>query len=568
MALSYTVLSFICIPILAWLAARTYGLVVNYRQARRLGIPVVVIPFSWQDDWWILLYPYFRYLRHLPVIGYMFVFSYHSWAQDERYRPHQTYGDVFIVVSPEKNEIVVNDPVAAVELQTQYKSWIKPPPLYEIFESFGPNVISINGEDWQRHRRIVNPAFREQNNKVVWEESLRQARQMIGVVTSQADAHRTMLDVRNDCVLIAMHVLSAAGFGHIHDFDGGFREIPQGHQTSLAESLKFLLQNILFCVLFKNIPVLRWIMPAFYRQLTAMTAEFTQYMKEIIAYNRAITQGGGSSSGADIVSALVEADEAAKREQKKAAHGAGAKQMYLSDAELLGNLYIFNLAGFETTANALTYTIPFLAANREIQDWVGEEVDAVLKGRDAEKLDYEVVFPQLVRCLALMYETLRLWGPVPSTERWCVGQPHPFRVKGQEIMAPPETYVSLNLYAVQSDPRWWGENSLRWNPHRWVMVDPATGKESIAPPPPGAAFVPWSVGPRVCPGKKFSQVEFVAIISTLLHECRLKPLIIEGKMKTEEQASSALLEVLGDSMNVITPKMRRPEDAGVVFVRR
>ena len=69
-----------------------------------------------------------------------------------------------------------------------------------------------------------------------------------------------------------------------------------------------------------------------------------------------------------------------------------------------------------------------------------------------------------------------------------------------------------------------------------------------------------------CPGKKFSQVEFVAVISTLLKGYRLRPLVTGDK--TEEQASSALLEVVEDSMNMITPKMRRPEDAGVVFVKR
>ena len=67
-------------------------------------------------------------------------------------------------------------------------------------------------------------------------------------------------------------------------------------------------------------------------------------------------------------------------------------------------------------------------------------------------------------------------------------------------------------------------------------------------------------------GKKFSQVEFVAVISTMLAGHRLKPLVSDGK--SEEEAASALIEVLEDSMNVITPKMRRPEDAGVVFVKR
>ncbi|ETI23747.1 hypothetical protein G647_05553 [Cladophialophora carrionii CBS 160.54] len=561
-----TLLSCLLIPVLALGIARTYALVSNYLRARKLGIPIIVTPVSSQDAFWIIIQPHLTRFRNVPGLRTAVTFGYHSWAQNERYRPHQKYGDVFAIVSPKRTEIVVNDPVAAVEVQSHYKTWLKPGPLYEIFDTFGPNVLSLNGEDWQRHRRIVNPAFREQNNKLVWNESLRQARQMIRVATERPGAQQTMLDVRNDCVLIAMHVLSAAGFGHVHDFDGGFREIPDGHNTSLAEALKFLLQNIIFGVLFKDVVVLRWIFPALYRQMRDMAKEFRQYMEELIAYNRAITQGGGSSYSADIVSALVEADEAAKRDQKSAANGIMAKPMHLTDAELLGDLYIFNLAGFETTANALTYTIPFLAINRGVQDWVGEEVDAVLKGRDMEKLSYEDIFPSLVRCLALMYETLRLWGPVPNTERWCVGEPTALRVGDKEMLVSPETFVSLNLYAVHCDPRWWGQDTLEWKPQRWIKVDPKTGKETIALPHTGATFVPWSVGPRVCPGKKFSQVEFVAVIATLLKDYRIKPLALGGK--TEEQASSALLEVVEDSMNVITPKMRRPEDAGVVLVQR
>ncbi len=397
-----TILSIVLIPVLAFIATRTYAWIVNYLQARKLGIPIVLIPFSWQDAFWIIVHPYLRPLRNVPGLRNTIKFGYHSWAQDERYHPHQEYGDIFAVVSPATTEIYTNDPILAVEIQSHYRTWLKPPPLYEVFDSFGPNVISLNGEDWQRHRRIVNPAFREQNNVLVWDESARQARQMIQVNVEHAKgAGKTLLEVRNDCVLIAMHVLSAAGFGHLHDFDGGFRDIPKGHSTSLAEALKFLLQNIIFSVVFKNVPVLRWIFPALYRQLEAMGNEFRQYMKELISYNRAITQGGGSSKSADIISALVEADEAAKRDQKAAANGS-TKPNHLTDAELLGDLYIFNLAGFETTANALTYTLPLLAANRNVQEWVGEEIDAVLKRQNSEKPGYEETFPSLVRCLALM----------------------------------------------------------------------------------------------------------------------------------------------------------------------
>lgn len=136
------------------------------------------------------------------------------------------------------------------------------------------------------------------------------------------------------------------------------------------------------------------------------------------------------------------------------------------------------------------------------------------------------------------------------------------------MVVPAGTYVSTNVYGVNSDPRWWGAESLEWNPKRWINIDPKTGQETIAQPPMGVPFLAWSVGPRICPGKKFSQVEFVAVIATLLKSYRVKPLIIEGKMKTERQARDALLEVVNDSLNIITPKMRRPEDAGVMFISR
>lgn len=443
------VLFLLVVPTIYLLVNRTHSLIVNYLAARKLGVPIVVVPVSWQDAWWVLIWGNFRWLANAPLIGHWIDFGHHAWAQDLRWRPHRTYGDVFVIVSPKKNEIMINDPAAGVELQTHYKTWIKPQPLYDIFETFGKSVISVNGEDWQRHRKIVNPAFREQNNRLVWEESLKQARQMLQVARGRPGASQTLLDVRNNCALVAMHVLSAAGFGHVHDFDGGLRVIAKGHSRSLAEALMYLGQNILFVLLSTNFRVLGWIMPRKYKEVKGVIQEFRQYMTEIVAYNRATTQGGGGGRPADIVSALVEADEAAKREEKTAGVVLGAKPMYLSDDELFGNLYVFNLAGFETTANALTYTIPFLAANREVQDWVGQEVDAVLKGPDDP--DYDQTFPSLVRCLALM---VCLGSLKPDRRSWLTTFPSmKLYASGAPFLTPP--------VGVPATPRFCGSETTK-----------------------------------------------------------------------------------------------------------
>jgi cytochrome P450 len=66
----------------------------------------------------------------------------------------------------------------------------------------------------------------------------------------------------------------------------------------------------------------------------------------------------------------------------------------LSDDEIFGNLFIYNLAGHETTANTLAYAVALMATNRGVQDWVGEEIDAVFGSEeDVKTWQYEMAFP-------------------------------------------------------------------------------------------------------------------------------------------------------------------------------
>jgi cytochrome P450 len=68
--------------------------------------------------------------------------------------------------------------------------------------------------------------------------------------------------------------------------------------------------------------------------------------------------------------------------------------------EIFGNIFVINFAGHDTTANTLAFTL--LASNQEDQDWVREEVRRVTKGMDVTDWDYEKLFPQLMRCHAVL----------------------------------------------------------------------------------------------------------------------------------------------------------------------
>jgi cytochrome P450 len=94
-----------------------------------------------------------------------------------------------------------------------------------------------------------------------------------------------------------------------------------------------------------------------------------------------------------LMSMLVKESDAEKRD--------GEAGLGLTEDEIMGNLFVFTAAGFDTTANTMGYAMTELAVNDRWQDWLIEEIDDVLKDMP-EELDYAEVFPKLNRCLAIM----------------------------------------------------------------------------------------------------------------------------------------------------------------------
>ena len=56
----------ILLPFVLLASYRSYRLVVNYVAARRLAVPIIVLPVSFEDAWWVLLKPLFAWVQHLP----------------------------------------------------------------------------------------------------------------------------------------------------------------------------------------------------------------------------------------------------------------------------------------------------------------------------------------------------------------------------------------------------------------------------------------------------------------------------------------------------------------------
>jgi len=82
--------------------------------------------------------------------------------------------------------------------------------------------------------------------------------------------------------------------------------------------------------------------------------------------------------------------------------------------------------------------------------------------------------------------------------------------------------------------------------------------------PQRGTFLPWSDGAHVCPGRKFSQVEFVAVMAALFRTHRVRPILREGE--TESRARERVQSVVEDSAVRMTLRMTDPGRVRVRWV--
>ncbi|MCW2925276.1 MAG: cytochrome [Thermoleophilia bacterium] len=167
------------------------------------------------------------------------------------------------------------------------------------------------------------------------------------------------------------------------------------------------------------------------------------------------------------------------------------------------------LAGHETVANTLAWTLHLLGRHPELRERLVDEVDSVLGGatptaEDAERLPW-------VR--AAFLETLRLYPQCYSMTRTAlepIDCPHVRIERGWEIIVPQWT--------IHRDPRWWPDPE-RFDPTRFLDAAPgrATGDR------PKYAYFPFSGGRRACIGQPFSMLEGVMVLARLLQRVELAP---------------------------------------------
>lgn len=174
----------------------------------------------------------------------------------------------------------------------------------------------------------------------------------------------------------------------------------------------------------------------------------------------------------------------------------------MSDEELVDNLGTFLLAGHETTAKALTWTIYLLARAPEWQQRVRDEVQTVTGDRAITADD----IAKLTLTQRVIKEAMRLYPPVPAMTRV-----NTVATDLGGIALPEPCLIVVPVFAVHRHRTMW-EDPDKFDPDRFLPEREAKMLRT--------QFMPFGAGPRVCIGASFALVEATAVLATLLQSAR------------------------------------------------
>jgi cytochrome P450 len=223
------------------------------------------------------------------------------------------------------------------------------------------------------------------------------------------------------------------------------------------------------------------------RRFRGAVEELDAVIYRMIEHRRRHPTGGN-----DLLSLLVEAKD-------------DESNVHMDERQLRDELMTLFMAGHETTANALSWTVYLLSQDDGVQQKLHAEITAVLAGRpslgpaDMGRLPY---------ARNVLLEGLRLYPP-----GWFTGRNALTDVPLGGYLVPKGANVLMSQYVVQRDSRWFDEPE-RFRPDRWT----AQMQESL----PKGAYFPFSMGDRHCIGESFAWLEAILVLSTLVTRWRFE----------------------------------------------
>ncbi|OWU71805.1 cytochrome P450 [Roseovarius sp. 22II1-1F6A] len=348
----------------------------------------------------------------------------------------------------------------------------------------GDSVFVTNGAQWKQQRRIIDPAFEGGRLRDSFPAMQDAARATVARLDARLDGQGAALEIEAETSHAAADVIFRSLFS-----------IPIEHEIAAQVFDRFRAyqraQPLLNIAAF--VPLPRWL-PRLHRRRTRRAAQEIRDLIARLTEARAAEIAKGTAPDDLATKIMTTPDpETGKR---------------FTPAEMVDQVAIFFLAGHETSASALAWALYLLATHPEAQARVAAEAAALPANpgfSDLSKLGFT---------RDVFREALRLYPPVPMMVREAAQAE---RFRDREV--PRGAQIVLSPWHLHRQTRLWDDPD-GFDPARWQT--PA-GRASARD-----AYLPFSAGPRVCPGAGFAMAEGVLLMSAIVGAFRLSP--VEGRV--------------------------------------
>jgi cytochrome P450 len=404
------------------------------------------------------------------------------------------YGDtITLAISPRQRVFIFSRPEQAEHvLAANQDNYVKAFTYRPLRALIGNGLLTSEGEHWRSRRRLVQPMFSRRQVISAGPHMGAATERMLSAWDRLDDG--AVVNVAAQLSALTLDIVGRALFGA--DLTGEAAQMNRAMAVGQKAS-----------VLATFVP-LQW-GPRSTRALKAATRWAARSegidgpVQRMIADRRAEARGQAGSDRRpdrqrDLLDVLLT--------------GTGPDGSPLTDTEIGDEVATFMLAGHETTASTLCWTLALLSAYPAARERLEQELDASLGTAGPQPGDAE----RLPWTRAVVAEAMRLYPPAWTVERDAIADDE---VAG--IQVPAGSLVAVPPYLVHRHPEFWPDPA-GFDPRRFLPVAGTAAAASPASERHRYSYIPFGGGRRACVGSAFAELETVLVLASVARRYRLE----------------------------------------------
>ncbi|XP_044473182.1 cytochrome P450 CYP72A219-like [Mangifera indica] len=471
---------------------------------------VTVVTWAWRLLNWVWFRPkkYEKYMRQQGLKGKPYRFLYGDLKEEflmikeAKSRPLNLSDDLVPLVLPFIDKLVkdygdnsfmwfgtvprviITNPNQVKEILTKINDFQISKGRNPLVKKIVTGLLEYEGEKWTKHRRIINPAFHQEKLKLMLPSFYKVCSELVIKWEKLVNvAGSCEIDVWPELQKLTGDVISQTAFGS--NYEEGRRIFQlQAELVDLAMQAAHTFY----------IPGLRFLPTKRNKRIKEIDNEVRALLMDIIENREKAMKAGEAATNDDLLGILMESNFKEIKE-----HG-NNKNVGMTINEVIEECKLFYLAGQETTAVLLVWTLTLLSEHLDWQARAREEVLQVFGDQkpDSDGLNHLKVISMI------LYEVLRLYPPVVVLPRAVYKD-----IKLGNLLLPAGVEIFLPIVLVHHDKGLWGEDAKEFKPERFSEgISKATKHQ--------ASFFPFGWGSRICIGQNFSITEAKIALAMIL----------------------------------------------------